>query len=163
MRRQLYSEAKVPARKALELRPTSVFAYDRFIYVLQWTGRFQEAAEFLERRPSLNPSEPFEDARFLRDACQIVQESGIGDDAVEELQRIATELLLSEGEFCTSADFFIQEDGESKWVSIWMKLHKSVDRVVDLNLKLCDRLATIEPPITADRTVGYMYVCAERS
>src|SRR5574341_1229810 len=157
----LYSDALKHVQEAHRLEPSDLIILDNLINCAVHVGVFHQAEKYLDERARLHPKTPHLHESFIRSAVEVMEANGVSDEQVQMIQELTEQVLRANGTRSTRVEFLEMEDEDSRWVSAWIELPLPVERVVDLNFKLADRLAALEPPSPAASCVNYMFVSAE--
>ncbi len=158
-----HSDALIEARHAHSLEPNSLDAADDLIARAVNAGAYQEAKAVLESREALRPQAAHPMSEFTMAAAGVMTDNHLSDHQSVAIQEIASQILRANKSLAQSTELLVQEDDETRWISVWHVIHQPVDCTVDLNEALALNLGSATPPLSAAKRIVHMYLSADQT
>jgi len=157
-RMNFYSEVREIIAKAHIFDPSDIRILDNAIQSAAVTGQFNQCNALIAEWKKLRPTETHKNEKMYKRILDYLSENNISESEIDRLIEIASANLRQAGVFSTRIDLGLLCDEGPEWLNYDLILSAPVEQVVELNTKLAEGLAGIEPPIPAEQFVNVMYL-----
>ena len=153
-----YSEARELGEKAYKLAQGDPRYLINVIEGSMHSGRYQDALKYLKKWDALVPKEKHSIAQQIDQFAEFLITNDISDDSVEMYQQIVSDLMHDSKIYTFAGQTDILEDEDSACLSIMIKTNKTIEEIVQLNIKLAEIIARTELPENLTDHVNYVFV-----
>lgn len=141
-----YSEARGYAEIACNGARESLEYLSLLIDISLKIGRIRDARKWLERFQLLSPKKANENESLILDANELLDDSGVSDENVEQLLEFSLSVLRRQDVIPKRFEIATLTDDESRWLNFTIIIPQQPREVVSLDFEVAEQLARSEVP-----------------